>query len=86
MVMMLDSLYQVIDDLSADDLDALSEYIEQQREQRRLAQYTTEERIQKIEAAFAELREGLTPAELDEITEAMNSEVVEPFDESEWRD
>ncbi len=84
--MMLDSLYQVIDDLSADDLDALSEYIEQQREQRRLAQYTTEERIQKIEAAFAELREGLTPAELDEITEAMNSEVVEPFDESEWRD
>lgn len=84
--MMLDSLYQVIDDLSADDLDALSEYIEQQREQRRLAQYTTEERIQKIEAAFAELREGLTPAQLDEITEAMNSEVVEPFDESEWRD
>lgn len=84
--MMLDSLYQVIDDLSADDLDALSEYIEQQREQRRLAQYTTEERIQKIEAAFAELREGLTPAELDEITEAMNSEMVEPFDESEWRD
>ena len=84
--MMLDSLYQVIDDLSADDLDALSEYIEQQREQRRLAQYTTEERIQKIEVAFAELREGLTPAELDEITEAMNSEVVEPFDESEWRD
>lgn len=84
--MMLDSLYQVIDDLSADDLDALSEYIEQQREQRRLAQYTTEERIQKIEAAFAELREGLTPAELDEITEAMNSEVVEPFDESEWQD
>lgn len=83
---MLDSLYQVIDDLSADDLDALSEYIEQQREQRRLAQYTTEERIQKIEAAFAELREGLTPAELDEITEAMNSEMVEPFDESEWRD
>ncbi len=84
--MMLDNLYQVIDDLSADDLDALSEYIEQKREQRRLAQYTTEERIQKIEAAFAELREGLTPAELDEITKAMNSEVVEPFDESEWRE
>jgi hypothetical protein len=84
--MLLDNLYQVIDDLSTDDLDALSEYIEQQREQRRLAQYTTEERIQKLEAAFAELREGLTPAELDEITEAMNSEVVEPFDEAEWRD
>jgi len=84
--MILDNLYQVIDDLSTDDLDALSEYIEQQREQRRLAQYTVEERIQKIEAAFAELREGLTPDELNEITEAMNSEVVEPFDESEWRD
>lgn len=84
--MILDNLYQVIDDLSTDDLDALSEYIEQQREQRRLAQYTVEERIQKIEAAFAELREGLTPDELNEITEAMNSEVVEPFDKSEWRD
>lgn len=83
---MLDNLYQVIDDLSTDDLDALSEYIEQQREQRRLAQYTAEERIQKIEAAFAELREGLTPEELDEITEAMNSEMIGPFDESEWRD
>jgi len=83
---MLDSLYQMIDDLLADDLDALSECIEQQREQRRLAQYTADERIQKIEAAFTELREGLTPAELDEITEAMNSEVIEPFDESEWRD
>ena len=84
--MMLDNLYQVIDDLSADDLDALSKYIEQQREHRRLAQYTAEERIQKIEAAFAELREGLTAEQLAEITEAMNSEVVEPFDESEWRD
>jgi DNA-binding protein H-NS len=84
--MMLDNLYQVIDDLSTDDLDTLSEYIERQREQRRLAQYTAEERIQKIEAAFAELREGLTPEELDEITEAMNREVVGPFDESEWRD
>ncbi|MCU0496033.1 MAG: hypothetical protein MUF87_01635 [Anaerolineae bacterium] len=84
--MMLDNLYQVIDDLSTDDLDALSEYIEQQREQRRLAQYTIEERIQKIEAAFAELWEELTPDELNEITEAMNSELVEPFDESEWRD
>lgn len=84
--MMLDTLYQVIADLSTDDLDTLSEYIEQQREQRRLAQYTVEERIQKLEAAFAELRKGLTPEELDEITEAMNSEVVEPFDEAEWRD
>ena len=84
--MMLDNLYQVIDDLSADDLDALSEYIEQQREHRRLAQYTAEERIQKIEAAFAELRDGLTAEQLAEITGAMNSEVVEPFDESEWRD
>ncbi len=84
--MMLDNLYQVIDDLSADDLDALSEYIEQQREHRRLAQYTAEERIQKIEAAFAELREGLTVEQIAEITEAMNSEVIEPFDESEWRD
>lgn len=63
--MMLDNLYQAIDDLSTDDLDALSEYIEQQREQRRLAQYTVEERIQKIEAAFAELREGLSAEELD---------------------
>jgi DNA-binding protein H-NS len=57
----------VIDDLSTDDLDALAEYIEQQLEQRRLAQYTVEERIQKIEAAFAELREGLTAEELDEL-------------------
>jgi hypothetical protein len=73
-MMMLDDLYQVVADLSTDDLDALSAYIEQEREQRRLAQYTPEDRIRKIEAAFAELREGLTAEQPDEITAAMNSE------------
>lgn len=84
--MMLNDLFHVIDDLSSEDLDRLSDYIEQQRERRRLAQYTPEQRIQAIKEAFAELREGLTPEELEEITEAMNSEYIEPFDEAEWKD
>lgn len=45
-----------------------------------------EERIRRLDAAVEALREGLTQAELDEMTDAMNTEYIEPFDEDVWKD
>lgn len=84
--MMMDNLYQAIDDLSGADFEVLSEYIEQQRERRRLAQFTPQERLQQIEIALVELHAGLTPIQINELTEAMNGELVEHRDDLEFDD
>jgi hypothetical protein len=86
MPMTLSDLYPMIDELTTDELDALRDYVEQEHERRRLSVYTPQERIRRIQEAFSALREGLTPEQLASITQAMNEESIEPFDESEWRD
>jgi hypothetical protein len=43
-----------------------------------------EERIRRLNAAAAFIRETMTPEQLDEAIEAMNEEYIEPWDEDEW--
>ena len=45
-----------------------------------------EERARQLDEAFERLREGLTQTQIDEMTEAMNAEYIEPLDENVWKD
>ena len=85
--MIFEEILQVVDQLSENDRQRLRQYLDQNKEQIRLARgLTPEERIQRLNAALDAIREGLTHKELDEMTAAMNEEYIEPWDESEWTD
>jgi hypothetical protein len=85
--MTLQELYQTVNQLSPEERTQLRAYLEQEDAQDLPAHtLSPEERARKLDAAFNQLREGLTPEEIKEMTEAMNSEYIESWDESEWTD
>lgn len=89
--MTLQELMRAIDHLSRPELDQLRQYIDQrEKEQERQIHPargdTPQERVRRLDAAAAAIREGLTQEELDEMTAAMNAEYIEPFDEDVWKD
>ena len=77
--MTLAELMKAVDELSREEFDSFYDYVERRRE------VLAEERIRMIEKAVAEIREGLTQEELDEMIAAMNAEYVEVADETEWQ-
>ncbi len=66
--MTLNDLYPLVDELSGDDLEILADYIDQ----RRLSQYTTQQRIQMIDQQIAQLGKEPTPEQIKEISEAID--------------
>jgi hypothetical protein len=84
----LQDVIQVVDKLSPEELRQLRAYLDQLEGTPvpPVQDMTPEERARRLDAAFEQLREGLTQAELDEMTEAMNAEYIEPFDEEPWKD
>lgn len=83
----LQEVMKVIDQLSPQELRELREYIEQREGTNRpVPELTPEERARRLDEAFEQLRAGLTQAQLDEMTEAMNTEYIEPFDEDVWKE
>lgn len=84
----LTTLYRTIDQLNADDLRAVQQYIEQRRQQTAIEETAIEARIAALHAAVARFREGFTPEEWDEVAAAMNEEYVDPDDANpfEWLD
>jgi hypothetical protein len=120
--MALNDLYQAVDELSRDELEALSAYI-QQREQAQPSPYTQEQRIEVLQQAietlrndinankdtdtsgivdeiegyrrnseldideimglFAELGEGFTEQDFEELEWAINTDYIEPLDDDE---
>jgi hypothetical protein len=78
----LQTLYQAIDRLKPDELAQLRDYIERRRHM------DTKARIAALKAALAEFREGISPAQWDEMAKAMNVENVEPEDPTlfDWID
>jgi phage shock protein A len=86
-MMTLQDAIRVIDELSPDELHQLRTYIEQREDQLSFGhELSPEEHGRLLDEAFAELRAGLTQQQLDEMTEAMNADFIQPWDESEWRD
>ena len=79
--MTLDKLKEAVDTLSPEERQHLREYIEQHE-----TSPTKKLDMGALDQIFAELREGFSEKDLDELEWAMNVEVVEPLDESEWQD
>lgn len=75
--MTLKEIYRAVDELPADDLDALRDYIEQRKRQ-------TD--IQRLRSGLAALREGLTENEIQQIEQAMNAKIIPEVDLSEWKE
>jgi hypothetical protein len=67
----LQTLYQTIDQLNADELVRVQQYIEQRR-QVLPPSPAVMARIAVLQSALAEFRSGTTQAEWDEIAAAMN--------------
>ena len=82
--MTLQELYQTVRRLSPEERAQLRAYLEQ--DDVPVHTLSPEERARKLDAAFNQLCEGLTSEDIEEMTEAMNSEYVEPWNESEWTD
>lgn len=85
--MTLQELMRAVDALSYDELNQLRRYMDDREQQLHFPQdETPEERIRRLDAAAAAIREGLTKEQLAEMTAAMNEEYIEPFDEDQWKD
>jgi hypothetical protein len=85
--MTLQDVMKAVDSLSPEELRELRTYLDQRESTVHPAhEISSEERARRLDQAFEQLREGLTQEQLDEITEAMNAEYIEPFDEAAWKD
>jgi len=85
--MTLQELIKAIDQLSYQDLDLLRRHMDEREHQTRLAQnLTPEERIQRLDAAAAALREGLTEEEIADMVQAINGEYVKVAGDDQWQD
>jgi len=81
---MLTDAKKVVEQLSDDERRALRVYLDElERRPRRGA--TPEERIRRMDAAAVAIRAGMTQAELEEMTAAMNAEYVESADDDLWK-
>lgn len=87
MVMTLQEVIKAVDRLTPDEVRQLLLYLEQREIEIMTEQPPSpEDRARRLNEAFAQLRKGLTPRQIDEIVEAMNEEYIEPWDESQWTD
>jgi hypothetical protein len=86
-MMTLQEVIKVVDTLSPEELRVLRTYLDQREGTVQPAlELAPEERARQLDEAFERLREGLTQKQIDEMTEAMNAEYIEPFDEDVWKD
>jgi hypothetical protein len=83
--MTLAEVIKAVDKLSPDEIRQLRDYLDKRETQAHPHNLSVEERIRLLDKAFDRLREGLTEAELKDITEAINAEYIEPWDDSEWQ-
>jgi len=79
--MTLNEILSIVDTLSLEDKQKLRVHLEEQEHHQLI-----EQKISRLKQGFAMLREGLDEAELAAISQAMNEEYIEPFDETEWRE
>ena len=72
----------VLRQMGDSDITAVSEHINQQS----LLQENAETRIAALLAGFAEMREGLSREELKELSDVINYEYIEPFNDKLFQD
>ena len=86
-MMTLQDVKKAIDHLSPEERRELREYLEQRESNEpSVPVLSPEERIRRMDAAVETIRAGMSQAELDDMTAAMNAEYIEPFDEDVWKE
>jgi len=73
---------RAVDELNDEERRLLRQHIDQRSE--KPARLTPKERMRRLNAAFDAMSEGLSQAQLDEMTAAMTEDCIKPWDESEW--
>lgn len=71
-----------VDEMNEAERKALRRYIDEGP--KTTSQLTPKERTRRLNAAFYAMAEGLSQAQLDEMTAAMTEKNIEPWDEAEW--
>jgi hypothetical protein len=84
--MTLKEMIEAVDSLTPSERRELRAYLEHQEGQQNQSALSIEERLNRLNAGFAAIVEGMTPEQIDEMVEAMNAEYIEPWDETEWQD
>lgn len=84
----LREVFRTLDRLNDEELAEVRAYIDQRRAQPQIADEDVQAKIAALHEAFAEIREGMSQEELDDMIKAMNSEYIEPLDPAdyEWLD
>jgi uncharacterized protein YeeX (DUF496 family) len=80
----LQDIYRAIDRLNNEELEQVQAYINQRRQQPQIADEDVQAKIAALREAFAEIREGMTPEELQKMIDVMNSEYIEPIDPADY--
>lgn len=75
-------ILKAVDELNEAERNELRRYIDEGPKM--TSQLTPKERARRLNAAFNAMGEGLSQAQLDEMTAAMMGKDIEPWDESEW--
>ena len=78
----LEEILRAVAELNDDERQLVREYIDQVPEKASLL--TPKERTQRLNAALDAMGDGLSQAQLDEMTAAMTEEYIEAWDESVW--
>ena len=73
---------RAVDELNDEERRLLRQRIDKRSE--KPVRLTPKERTRRLNAAIDAMSEGLSQAQLDEMTAAMTDEYIEVCDESEW--
>lgn len=86
MMMTFEDMLEAVKHLTPQQKDRLRQALDETPHQPGERGKTPEERIRLMDEAIADIRQGMTGKELKEMTDAMNEDYIEPFDESVWSD
>lgn len=79
--MTLQDILKVVDRLTQAERNTLRQYLDTTEPELNPHLLPPEERARRLDAAFDAFREGLTPEQINDMVNAMNSQYVEPIDE-----
>ena len=80
--MIFEEILRAVDELNDEEIRLLRQHID--RLPKKPTQLTPKERMQRLNAALDALSEGMSQAQLDEMTAAMTEDYIEAWDESLW--
>ena len=81
--MVFEKILRAVAELSDEERRLLRQHIDQVPEE--AAPLMPKERTRRLNAALDMLGDGLSQAQLDEMTAAMTEDYIEAWDESQWR-